>query len=343
MARERGIKFGIWIEPENVNTKSELFEAHPEWALQVPGRELKLGRGGTQLVLDMTNPKVQDFVFKVVDNLLTQNPEIAYIKWDANASIQNFGSLYLPKDRQQNLYVDYHLGLLKTLRRIRAKYPDIIIQDCASGGGRANYGLLPYFDEFWTSDNTDALQRIYIQWGTSLFFPANAMACHINHCPYWNTGGRVIPIKFRCDVAMSGRLGIELQPKDMTNTERQQTSICFADYKQLRDVVQTGDIYRLISPYDRKGLSSLMYVGDSSRRAVLFVYKTDNYYDQPLPRIRLAGLNPDATYVLTEKNVSVGQRPCSLSGKRFTGRFLMEVGIEVPLREEYASRVFGIE
>lgn len=342
-ARERGIKFGIWIEPENVNTKSELFEAHPEWALQVPGRELKLGRGGTQLVLDMTNPKVQDFVFKVVDNLLTQNPEIAYIKWDANASIQNFGSLYLPKDRQQNLYVDYHLGLLKTLRRIRAKYPDIIIQDCASGGGRANYGLLPYFDEFWTSDNTDALQRIYIQWGTSLFFPANAMACHINHCPYWNTGGRVIPIKFRCDVAMSGRLGIELQPKDMTNTERQQTSICFADYKQLRDVVQTGDIYRLISPYDRKGLSSLMYVGDSSRRAVLFVYKTDNYYDQPLPRIRLAGLNPDATYVLTEKNVSVGQRPCSLSGKRFTGRFLMEVGIEVPLREEYASRVFGIE
>lgn len=342
-ARERGIKFGIWIEPENVNTKSELFEAHPEWALQVPGRELKLGRGGTQLVLDMTNPKVQDFVFKVVDNLLTQNPEIAYIKWDANASIQNFGSLYLPKDRQQNLYVDYHLGLLKTLKRIRAKYPDIIIQDCASGGGRANYGLLPYFDEFWTSDNTDALQRIYIQWGTSLFFPANAMACHINHCPYWNTGGRVIPIKFRCDVAMSGRLGIELQPKDMTNTERQQTSICFADYKQLRDVVQTGDIYRLISPYDRKGLSSLMYVGDSSRRAVLFVYKTDNYYDQPLPRIRLAGLNPDATYVLTEKNVSVGQRPCSLSGKRFTGRFLMEVGIEVPLREEYASRVFGIE
>ena len=342
-ARERGIKFGIWIEPENVNTTSELFEQHPEWALQVKGRQLKLGRGGTQLVLDMTNPQVQDFVFKIVDDLLTQNPEIAYIKWDANASIQNFGSLYLPKNRQQNLYVDYHLGLLKTLQRIRAKYPDIVIQDCASGGGRANYGLLPYFDEFWVSDNTDALQRVYIQWGTSLFFPANAMACHINHCPYWNTGGRVIPIKFRCDVAMSGRLGIELQPKDMTDEERQQTSTCMADYKQLRPVVQTGNLYRLLSPYDRKGVASLMYVDDAQQKGVWFVYKVDNYYDQPIPRIRLAGLNPDATYTLVEKNIHVGQRPCSLSGKRFTGRFLMEVGIEVPLREEYASRVFSIE
>ena len=342
-ARQRGIKFGIWIEPEMVNTKSELFEKHPEWTLQTKGRELKQGRGGTQAVLDMTNPQVQEFVFKVVDDLLTQHPEIAYIKWDANAPIQNYGSLYLPKNRQQNLYVDYHLGLLKTLQRIRAKYPDIVIQDCASGGGRANYGLLPYFDEFWTSDNTDAMQRVFIQWGTSLFFPANAMACHINHCPYWNTGGRVIPIKFRCDVAMSGRLGIELQPKDMTDEERQQTSTCMADYKQLRQVVQTGDLYRLISPYDRKGVSSLMYVDDACRQGVLFVYKIDNYYDQPLPRIRLAGLNPDATYTLTEKNVRVGQKPCSLSGKRFTGRFLMEVGLEVPLREEYASRVFFIE
>ena len=342
-ARERGIKFGIWIEPEMVNTKSELYERHPEWVLQTKGRELKLGRGGTQLVLDMTNPQVQDFVFKIVDDLLTQNPEIAYIKWDANASIQNFGSLYLPMNRQQNLYVDYHLGLLKTLQRIRDKYPDIVIQDCASGGGRANYGLLPYFDEFWTSDNTDALQRVFIQWGTSLFFPANAMACHINHCPYWNTGGRGIPIKFRCDVAMSGRLGIELQPKDMTDEERQQTSTCMADYKQLRQVVQTAGLYRLISPYDRKGVSSLMYVDDARRQGVLFVYKIDNYYDQPIPRIRLAGLNPDATYTLTEKNVRVGQKPCALSGKRFTGRFLMEVGLEVPLREEYASRVFFIE
>jgi len=216
------------------------------------------------------------------------------------------------------------------------------MQDCASGGGRANYGLLPYFDEFWVSDNTDALQRVFIQWGTSMFFPANAMAAHINHCPYWNTGGRVIPVKFRCDVAMSGRLGIELQPKDMTDEERQQCTTCFRDYKELRNVVQTGNLYRLVSPYNRGGVASMMYVDDAQSQAVLFAYKTDNYYNQPLPRIRLAGLNPDATYIFTEKNVRVGQQPCSLNGKRFTGKFLMSVGIEVPLWEDYASRVFEI-
>lgn len=340
--KQRGIKFGIWIEPEMANTKSELFEKHPEWVLQTKGRELKLGRGGTQVVLDMTNPQVQDFVFKVVDDLMTQNPEIAYIKWDANASIQNLGSLNLPMTKQSNLYVDYHLGLLKVLQRIREKYPDLIMQDCASGGGRANYGLLPYYDEFWVSDNTDALQRVYIQWGTSLFFPANAMAAHINHCPYWNTGGRVIPVKFRCDVAMSGRLGIELQPKDMTQEERQQVETCFKDYKTLRPVVQTGNLYRLISPYDRKGLSSLMYVDDSQSQAVLFVYKVENLYGQTLPRVRLAGLNPHSVYTLQEMNVRNGQKPCSLDGKQFTGQFLMNVGIELPLREDYGSRVFLI-
>ena len=340
-AKQRHIKFGIWIEPEMSNT-SELYEQHPDWVLQTKGRKLKLGRGGTQVVLDMTNPKVQDFVFKIVDDLMTQYPEISYIKWDANASIQNYGSLYLHKSKQNNIYIDYHRGLIKTLQRIRAKYPDLIIQDCASGGGRANYGLLPYFDEFWVSDNTDALQRVYIQYGTSLFFPANAMAQHINHVPYWNTGGRRIPVKFRCDVAMSGRLGIELQPKDMTDEERQQCTTCFADYKQLRPIVQTGNLYRLLSPYDHKGVASLMYVDDARTGAVLFVYKIENYYDQPLPRLRLAGLNPDKTYTLTERDVRIGQKSCSLNGKQFTGRFLMSVGIEVPLWEDYASRVFEL-
>ena len=342
-AKQRKIKFGIWIEPEAVNTKSELFEKHPEWVLQTKGRELKLGRGGTQLVLDMTNPKVQDFAFQIVDDLLTQYPEISYLKWDANASIQNCGSLYLPKNKQNNLYIDYHLGLLKVLERIRAKYPDVVIQDCASGGGRANYGLLPYFDEFWVSDNTDALQRVYIQWGTSLFFPSNAMAQHIGGAPYWNTGGRVIPIKFRCDVAMSGRLGIELQPKHMNDEEKLQCTTCFADYKELRQTVQTGNLYRLQNPYNRKGIASLMYVNDTKSQAVLFAYKVDNYYSMPIPRFRLQGLDPNATYTLTEKDVKAWQEPCSLNGKQFTGQFLMEVGLEIPLDWDYASRVFELK
>lgn len=338
-AKERGLKFGIWLEPEATNTTSELYEKHPDWVLQTPGRELKLGRGGTQLVLDMTNPRVQDFVFSIVDDLLAKNPEISYIKWDANASIQNVGSLYLPKGKQANVYVDYHEGLVSVMRRIREKYPDVVIQDCASGGGRANYGLLPYFDEFWVSDNNDALQRIFIQWGTSYFFPSNAMAQHIGGSPYHMTG-RVVPIKFRCDVAMSGRLGMELQPSKMTDEERGQCTVAISDYKQMRNTIQLGNLYRLVSPYDHKGVASLMYVDDDKDEAVLFVYKIENMVNQSLPRLRLDGLAPDATYTLHERDVKVGDKPCRLDGKSLSGRVLTEVGVEVPMDGDYTSRVF---
>ncbi len=340
-AKERGIKFGIWLEPEAANTKSELYEKHPDWMLQTQGRELKLGRGGTQLVLDMTNPKVQDFVFNIVDDMLTKYPEIAYIKWDANASIQNCGSKYLAMDKQQNLYVDYHRGLVKVMERIRTKYPDVVIQDCASGGGRANYGLLPYFDEFWTSDNNDALQRVYIQWGTSYFFPSNAMAQHIAGSPYHMTG-RVMPIKFRCDVAMSGRLGMELQPRNMTDEERAQCTTAINDYKNMRQTIQLGNLYRLVSPYDREGYASLMYVDDARQNAVLFAYKTENFLNMTMPRLQLDGLDASATYVFHERNVKHGDKASSLDGKTFTGDFLMQVGVEMPLDGDYASRVFEI-
>ena len=166
-AKKHGVKFGIWIEPEMTNSVSELYEKHPDWVVKASGRDLQMGRGGTQLVLDMSNPKVQDFVVSVVDNLMQENPDIYYIKWDANMNISNHGSQYLTMDKQSHLLVEYHRGLEKALKRIREKYPDLVIQDCASGGGRANWGYLPYFDEFWVSDNTDALQRVYMQWGTS--------------------------------------------------------------------------------------------------------------------------------------------------------------------------------
>lgn len=339
-ARERGIKFGIWLEPEMTNTKSELFEQHPDWALQVKGRELKKGRGGTQLVLDLTNPKVQDFVYRTIDNLLTANPDIAYIKWDANAPIQNYGSTYEPADRQDNIYVDYHLGLQKVLQRIRKKYPKLIMQDCASGGGRANYGILPYFDEMWVSDNNDPLQRVFIQWGTSYFFPANVMAQHIATSPYYNTG-RVTPIKFRCDVAMSGRLGMELQPSKMTEEERRQATTAINDYKALRQTVQQGNRYRLVDPYTHP-VAVLMDVDDSRSHAVLFAYRVRYLYNDVVPRVRLQGLDPAASYTLHERDVKDGEKSCSLDGKTFSGRFLMDVGLDIPLQKDYASRVFEL-
>lgn len=208
-AKKNGVEFGLWIEPEMTNTKSELYEKHPDWIVNALGREPVTGRGGTQLVLDLGNPEVQDFVFGVVDNLMTKYPELDYIKWDANMGIMSHGFTYQTKDNQSHLYIDYHRGFEKVCQRIRAKYPKLTIQACASGGGRANYGYLPYFDEFWVSDNTDALQRVYMQWGTSYFFPAIAMASHISAAPNHQTF-RSIPLKYRIDVAMSGRLGMEI-------------------------------------------------------------------------------------------------------------------------------------
>ncbi|MBQ4224322.1 MAG: alpha-galactosidase, partial [Prevotella sp.] len=155
-AKKNGVKFGIWIEPEMGNTVSELYEKHPDWIIKAPKRDAVLGRGGTQVILDMANPKVQDFVFGIVDDLLTKYPEIDYIKWDANMPILNHGSQYLKAEDQSHLYIEYHRGFEKVCQRIRSKFPEVTIQACASGGGRANWGVLPYFDEFWVSDNTDA-------------------------------------------------------------------------------------------------------------------------------------------------------------------------------------------
>ena len=340
-AKSLGIEFGIWIEPESSNTKSEFFEKHPDWVLQEKNRELKLGRGGTQMLLDLCNPKVQDFVFRVVDDLMTENPEIYYIKWDANCALQNFGSNYLPANKQSHLYIEYHRGLIKTLQRIRAKYPKLVIQDCSSGGGRVNYGLLPYFEEFWTSDNNDPYQRVFIQWGTSYFFPSNAMAQHIAHSPYWNTG-RTTPIKYRTDVAMSGRLGIELQPRKMTDEEREQSRRAINDYKQLRELIQLGNLYRLISPYDNEGIASLMYTNDAKSKAVLFAYRVQYLYNMKTPRIHLAGLDATKNYRLRELNVKVGSEPSPLNNKVFSGKLLMEQGLYLALLKDYNSCVFEL-
>ena len=348
-AKKHGIKFGIWIEPEMSNTVSELYEAHPDWIVKAPKRDAVLGRGGTQVVLDMSNPKVQDFVFSIVDNLMTKYPEIDYIKWDANMSIMNHGSQYLTMNDQSHLYIEYHRGFQKTCERIRAKYPDLTIQACASGGGRANWGVLPYFDEFWVSDNTDALQRIYMQWGTSYFFPAIAQACHISATPN-HTVHRTTSLKYRIDVAMSGRLGMEIQPKNMTDQEKDICRKAIAEYKQIRPVVQFGDIYRLVSPYDKKGLASLMYIDEAKDKSVFFWWKTESFQNEHLPRVKMAGLDANKNYKVRELN-RIDLQPMDIEGKTFSGAYLMNNGLEMPrsnnpesnMRSDWSSRVLLLE
>ena len=348
-AKKHGVKFGIWIEPEMTNTVSELYEKHPDWVIKAPQRDPVTGRGGTQLVLDLGNPAVQDFVFRIVDDIMTENPEIDYIKWDANMAIMNHGSQYLPKDRQSHMYIEYHRGFAKVCDRIRAKYPDITIQACASGGGRANYGVMPWFDEFWVSDNTDALQRVYMQWGTSYFFPAIAMASHISAAPNHQTF-RTIPMKFRIDVAMSGRLGMEIQPKNMTPEEIALCRNAIEEYKMIRPVVQFGDIYRLVSPYDGLDMASMMYCSADKSQAVFYWWKLETFCDQHFPKVRMAGLDPDRLYRVRELN-RIDNVPLPYEGKAFSGKFLMENGLEIPyrhivdyhLQNDWSSRVLYLE
>ena len=338
---ERGLKWGIWIEPEMTNTKSELYEKHPDWVVCHPSREPRPGRGGTQLCLDMSNPEVQDFVFGVVDNIMKETPNTYYIKWDDNYQINNFGSHYLTADKQSHLYVDFHLGLVKTLKRVREKYPNLVIQCCASGGGRVNYGLMPYFDEFWVSDNTDAKQRLFIQWGTSMYFPVNAMAQHVSASPNHQTGRR-IPLKFRFDVAMSGRLGMEMKPSDLSAEEMKFAQGAFKLYKEtIRPLVQLGDQYRIISPYEGKGFASQLFANEQKTKAVFFAYRFETAVNFPRPRFYFAGLNPDAKYRLNQVNAN-GRRD-HWEGATMTGKFLMQQGVEINLNGEYDSCVILLE
>lgn len=348
-AKKNGVKFGIWIEPEMTNSVSELYEKHPDWVIKAPKRDAVLGRGGTQLVLDLSNPKVQDFVYGVVDNLLTKYPEIAYIKWDANMAIMNHGSQYLPMADQSHLYIAYHQGFAKVIDRIRAKYKDVVIQCCASGGGRANWGMLRGFDEFWVSDNTDALQRIYMQYGTSYFFPAIAMASHISAVPN-HTVFRTTSLKYRIDVAMSGRLGMEIQPKNMTDEEKALCKKAISEYKEIRPVVQFGDLYRLVSPYDNQGLSSIMYVSEAKDKAVFYWWKIANFYNVHLPIVKMAGLDANKMYKVRELDV-IDNKPLDCEGKSYSGKYLMEHGLEMPYTNEvdwgkktdWSSRVLYLE
>ena len=240
-AKDADVKFGIWIEPEMVNPKSELFEKHPDWAITLPNRETYYYRN--QLVLDLSNPKVQDYVYGVVENIMKENPEVAFFKWDCNSPITNIYSPYL-KNKQGQLYIDHVRGIYNVLKRVKANYPDVPMMLCSGGGARCDYEALRYFTEFWCSDNTDPVERIYIQWGFSQFFPAKAMDAHVTS---WN---KATSVKFRTDVASMCKLGFDIGLKELTADELTYCQTAVANWKRLQSAIMDGDQYRLVSPYE---------------------------------------------------------------------------------------------
>ncbi|QEM14318.1 alpha-galactosidase [Mucilaginibacter rubeus] len=333
-AQANGVKFGIWIEPEMVNPASDLYKAHPDWVIKQPNRPEKYFRN--QLVLDLANPKVQDFVFGVVDGLFTKNPDLAYIKWDCNAVIYNAYSAYLKKD-QSHIYVDYVNGLYNVLKRVRAKYPKVPLMLCSGGGGRVDYGALQYFTEYWPSDNTDPLERVFIQWEYSFFYPAITSS---NHVTDWGKQ----PIKYRVDVAMMGKMGFDIVIGKLSENDLSFCQSALKNYDGLKDAIWHGDQYRLASPWDNDA-ASIMYVNTDKSKAVMFNYLVNNRYGSgtKVP-VRLKGLDPNKKYRVKEINLYPGTG--SVLGNEdltFTGDFLMNVGINPETSTYHTSVVLQLE
>jgi alpha-galactosidase len=332
-AKDAGVKFGIWIEPEMVNPKSELFEKHPEWVIHQPNRDTYYFRN--QLVLDLSNPAVQDYVFGVVDKIMTENPGIAYFKWDCNSPITNVYSPYL-KEKQNQLYIDHVRGVYKIFERIKTKYPDIPMMLCSGGGARCDYEALKYFTEFWCSDNTDPIERLYIQWGYSYFFPVKSMAAHVTS---WNKG---TSLKFRTDVAMMCKLGFDISLKEMDEKELAYCQGAVANYNRLKRVILDGDFYRLVSPYETNH-TAVMDVSKEKDKAVLYAYDIHPRYGEKLLPVKLQGLDPAKTYKVEEINLM----PETISrmrsnGKSYSGDYLMKVGLPLFTTNRINSRIIEI-
>ena len=338
-AAKKGLRFGIWIEPEMVNPQSELAKTKPNWIVKSKNREMPLMR--SQLVLDLTNPEVQDFVFQTFKEVVSKSPNISYVKWDSNRHINNFGSEYLTDSNQSHFWIDYTNGLYAIYERIRKEFPTIEIQDCSSGGGRLDYGALKYHDEFWTSDDTDPFERIFIQFGTSLIFPAQAMSAHVTNSPN-KTTDIASSLKFRFDVAMMGRLGLELQPKELTAYELEFSKKAIETYKGIRDIIQLGDLYPLISPYQSGGWASQMYVTKNKAQAVFFAFSMEYHSKIVMNDIKLQGLDPTKQYQVKEINKNGVSRFWG-DGKIFSGDYLMKVGVNTNISKRGESVVLLLE
>jgi alpha-galactosidase len=336
-AKNEGVKFGIWIEPEMVNPRSELYEKHRDWVIRQPERLEIYYRN--QLVLDLSNPEVQDFVFGIVDDLFVKNPELAFIKWDCNAVIFNAYSAYLHKKGipQSNLYVDYVKGLYKVLQRIRAKYPKVPIMLCSGGGGRGDYEFLKYFTEFWPSDDTDPIERIFLQWDYSYFFPSIATC---NHVTDWGKQ----PLKFRVDVASMGKLGFDIVAGKLDGNDKIFCKQAVENYNSFKDIVWHGDMFRLVNPHEND-IAALLYVNKDKSKAIMFNYLVNNRYaitatERP---VIMKGLDPLKKYKIKEINLYPEMSSTIKVEEYFTGDYLMKVGFNPNVTLKRTSVLLEIE
>ena len=314
-----GVKFGIWIEPEMVSEDSDLYREHPDWAITIPGR--KPVRSRNQLVLDFSRKEVRDEIFKRICAVLDQG-NVEYIKWDMNRSLAD---IYAP-----NVTYDYVLGVYDFLEKLTNRYPDILIEGCSGGGGRFDAGMLYYTPQIWCSDNTDAINRTRIQYGTSFFYPVAAMGSHVSAVPNHQTG-RVTSMHTRGVAAMSGTFGYELNPALLNAKEKAEIRAQLAQYREYQELIREGDYYRLSNPF-QDNFAAWMVVSDDRSKALVSVIRLTAEANPPAAYVTLKGMEEDAFY--REKT----------TGKVYPGAALMEAGILLPAAvSEYEAYQIALE
>ena len=323
---EYGIKFGLWFEPEMVSPDSDLYRKHRDWCIHVPGRSRNECR--FQLTLDLSRKDVCDYVVEAVSNIL-DSANISYVKWDMNRHMSELGSAMLPADRQKEMAHRYMLGLYDILERVVSSHPDVLFESCSGGGGRFDPGMLYYMPQTWTSDDTDAVERLKIQYGTSLAYPISTMGAHVSAVPN-HQAGRVTSLKMRGDVAMSGNFGYELDLMNFTDEEKAEVKAQIAQYKELRTFIQSGDMYRLLSPFEGNN-TAWMFISEDGNDVFAGYFRVLCQVNPGISRLKFKGLSEDSNYEVVGED------------KKYSGDELMNIGLVVDLYGDYKSRTFRLK
>ena len=313
-----GLKFGLWFEPEMISPDSDLYRAHPDWCLHVEGRGRSLGRN--QLILDLSRTDVCDYIVSFMTDVLS-SANIEYVKWDMNRNMTCVGSAKLPPERQPEVYHRYMLGLYDVLEQITSAFPDVLFEGCSGGGGRFDAGMMYYFNQYWTSDDSDAAERMYIQYGTSLVMPSAFMGAHVSAVPNHQVN-RTTPLETRGYVAMGGQLGYELDVTKMSDEELAEVKLQIDEYKEVRSVIHNGDMYRIESPFESENCS-WAYVAEDKSEAVLFVFKLMVHTSTLPRRVRLRGIDTEAHYRLRG------------SDEVYSGAVLENYGIKIDQKRDF--------
>ena len=323
--KKLGMKFGIWIEPEMISPESELYRKHPDWALQIPGRDITQSRA--QYVLDFSREEVVDGIYEMIADVL-RSADISYVKWDMNRQLSTLGSYALPADRQGELSHRYMLGVYRMQERLITDFPHLLLENCSGGGARFDAGMLYYSPQIWCSDDTDAIERLAIQEGTALIYPVSAMGAHVSVCPN-HTVGRTTPFETRGDVALLGTFGYELDITKLSAEEKEQVKEQVRKYHKYNDLIREGDYYRLESASDNGFYDSWMIVEKDKRRALLFYVQMLARANTKSRFVRLAGLDSGKRY--------------AVDGKEYAGGTLMKAGLRIPSEFwDFKSRLIEI-